>query len=183
MPEQTDVCRELFPKYVIMGFLYIRPMHGYDLHNHLETSLSEVWHIPRSHTYHIVKQLEKDIWITATRQPQGYRPDRKLLALTKLGKDEFETWLYSPTSGSNRAIRVEFITRLFFASNLNMNLCSQLIREQTEMTRSDLTNLSKRLSALPADQIFNRMGLDLCICQLTSVLEWVEDCSKYFVRG
>ncbi len=183
MPKTSLAASELSPKYAIMGFLYFRPMHGYELHKHLETSLRDVWHISQSLAYKILKNLEKDNWITVTLQPQEKRPDRELLAQTELGKAEFETWLYTPTPGSARAIRVEFITRLFFASNLNENLCSRLIQEQAETIRSDLANLVKRLSALPADQIFNRMGLDLRIRQLTSVLEWVEDCHQYFVEG
>lgn len=183
MPKSSNAASELSPKYAILGFLYIRPMHGYDLHKHLEASLREVWHISQSQAYNILKHLEKDRWITVTLQPQEKRPDRELLALTELGKAEFETWLLTPTPGSARAIRVEFITRLFFASNLSENLCSRLIQEQADEIRLNLEKLSKRLSALPADQIFNRMGLDLRIRQLKSVLEWVEDCLQYFVEG
>jgi DNA-binding PadR family transcriptional regulator len=161
-----------------MGFLYIRPMHGYELHKQLETNLREVWHISESRSYTILKNLEKDKWITATLQAQEKRPDKEQLALTELGKAEFKKWLSQPTPGSTRAIRVEFITRLFFASNLGENLCSRLIQEQAESIRLDLEKLSKRLSALPVDQNFNRMGIDFRICQLTGVLEWVEGCHQ-----
>jgi DNA-binding PadR family transcriptional regulator len=183
MTKHSPANSELSPKYAIMGFLYLRPMHGYDLHKHIETDLHEVWRISQSQAYNILKNLEKDRWITVTLQPQEKRPDREILALTELGKGEFETWLNTPTPGSARAIRVEFITRLFFASNLSENLCSRLIQEQAETIRSDLANLFKRLSALPAEQIFNCMGLDLRIRQLTGVLEWVEDCHRFFVEG
>jgi DNA-binding PadR family transcriptional regulator len=174
---------ELSPKYAIMGFLYIHPMHGYDLHKHLETDLHEVWRISQSQAYNIVKLLKNAGWITATLQQQEKRPDRDLLTLTDLGKTEFETWLYAPTPGSARAIRVEFITRLFFASNLNENLCSRLIQEQADTIRSHVDALYQRLHAIPQDQIFNRMGLDLRIRQLQSVLVWVENAMEYFVEG
>ena len=174
---------ELSPKYAIMGFLYIHPMHGYDLHKHLETDLHEVWRISQSQAYNIVKLLKNVGWITATLQQQEKRPDRDLLTLTDLGNTEFETWLYAPTPGSARAIRVEFITRLFFASNLNENLCSRLIQEQADTIRSHVDALYQRLHAIPQDQIFNRMGLDLRIRQLQSVLVWVENAMEYFVEG
>ena len=174
---------ELSPKYAIMGFLYIHPMHGYDLHKHLETDLHEVWRISQSQAYNIVKLLKKAGWITATLQQQEKRPDRELLTLTDLGKAEFETWLYAPTPGSARAIRVEFITRLFFASNLSENLYSRLIQEQADTIRSQVNILYQRLHAIPQDQIFNRMGLDLRIRQLLCVLTWVENALEYFVEG
>jgi PadR family transcriptional regulator AphA len=173
----------LSPKYALLGFLYIRPMHGYDLHKHLETDLSEVWRIGQSQAYNILKNLERAGWITATLQQQEKRPDRELLTITDLGKTEFETWLYTPTPGSARAIRVEFITRLFFASNLNENLCPRLIQEQADSIRAHLEQLNERLRAVPQVQIFNRMGLDLRIRQLIIVLAWVEHAMEYFVEG
>lgn len=183
MSKSLPSSSELSPKYAILGFLYMRPMHGYDLHKHLATDLHEVWHISQSQAYNIVKQLEKAGWITATHQQQDKRPDRELLGLTELGRTEFETWLYTPTPGSARAIRVEFITRLFFASNLSENLCSRLIQEQADTIRSHMSALYQRLDAIPQDQIFNRMGLDLRIRQLDSVLTWMENASEYFVEG
>lgn len=183
MPKSSLSASELSPKYAIMGFLYIRPMHGYDLHKHLETDLHEVWRISQSQAYSIIKNLEKDCCITTILQHQDKRPDRELLELTESGKTEFEKWLYTPTPGSARAIRVEFITRLFFASNLSESLYSRLLQEQADTVRADLERLNKRLSALPENRVFNRMGLDLRIRQLTSVVEWLEDCHQYFKEG
>ncbi len=183
MKKHSNAASELSPKYVVIGFLYIQPMHGYDLHKHLETNLCEVWHISQSQTYNILKSLIRDNWIAVTLQPQEKRPDKELLSLTDLGRAEFETWLYTPTPGSARTIRVEFISRMFFAASLNENLCSRLIQEQADTIRLDLEKLSKRSSALPADQIFNRMGIDLRIRQLKSVLDWVEDCYHYIEEG
>jgi PadR family transcriptional regulator, regulatory protein AphA len=183
MTKSSPFASELSPKYALLGFLYIRPMHGYDLHKHLETDLHEVWRISQSQAYNILKNLEKDGWITATLQQQEKRPDRELLTLTDFGKAKFEAWLYSPTPGSARAIRVEFITRLFFASNLDEDLCSRLIQEQADTIRSHLEELDERLRAIPPNQIFNRMGLDLRIGQLLSVLAWMENVMRYFVEG
>jgi len=181
MTKHSQGASELSPKYAIMGFLYIRPMHGYDLHKHLEADLHDVWRISQSQTYNILKNLEKDGWITATPQQQEKRPDREFLTLTDLGKTQFEAWLYAPTPGSARAIRVEFLTRLFFASRLSENLCSRLIHEQSDTIQADLENLHARLLLIPADQIFNRMGLDLRISQLNSMLDWVDKSEQYLI--
>lgn len=183
MTKSTSPASELSPKYAVLGFLYIRPMHGYDLHKNLEAELHELWHISQSQAYNTIKNLEKTGWITATLQQQEKRPDRELLTLTDAGKAEFETWLYAPTPGSARAIRVEFITRLFFASNINENLCSRLIQEQAVAIRSQIELLHQRLDAIPPHQIFNRMGVDLRVRQLITVLTWVENAMDYFVEG
>jgi PadR family transcriptional regulator, regulatory protein AphA len=183
MPKPYSAARDLSPKYAIMGFLYIRPMHGYDLHKHLQLNLHEVWHISQSQAYNIIKNLQKAGCLTTILQPQDKRPDREMLQLTERGKIDFEAWLYTPTSGSARAIRVEFITRLFFATNLSEHLSSRLIQEQITAINDDLNILIKRVSAIPEQQIFNRMGLDLRIRQLTGVVAWLEDCHQFFAEG
>lgn len=182
MPQSTPPAVGFSPKFALLGFLYIRPMYGYELHKHLETSLREVWHISQSQAYNILKMLEKDKWVTITPVPQEKRPDKGLLTLTELGKCEFETWLYTPTPGNARAIRVEFITRLFFAANLRESLCLKFIQEQADSIRADLMELRIRSSLVPPGQIFNQMGLDLRIRQLEAILDWVERSSQYFLE-
>jgi DNA-binding PadR family transcriptional regulator len=107
------------PRYAVLGFLYIHPMHGYDLHKHLTADLGEIWHISQSQAYNILKGCEKEGWIIATREPQEKLPDRSMLALTPAGQAEFERWLYIPSPGTARDIRVGFITRLYFASQID----------------------------------------------------------------
>jgi len=183
MPKSSNNSSELSPKYAVLGFLYIRPMYGYELHKHLQTSLREVWRISQSQAYNIIKNLEKDNWITTTIQVQEKLPDRELLALTQNGTSAFETWLYAPTPGSARAIRVEFITRLFFASHLGEKQYFRLIQEQSDSIRTSLEDLYSRLSTIPSDLVFNRMGLELRISQLKAILDWVLSSTKYFKEG
>jgi PadR family transcriptional regulator, regulatory protein AphA len=168
------------PKFAVLGFLYIRPMHGYDLHKHLQADLCEVWRVSQSQAYNILRMLEKDNWITATPQPQEKRPDRALLSLTQLGQAEFERWLYAPSPGNAQAIRIAFISRLYFASQIDANLCSNLIQEQARSVESDLDALCRRQAALPADQIYNHLGLELRIRQLYTILNWLETCHSCF---
>jgi PadR family transcriptional regulator, regulatory protein AphA len=183
MTNPSKFASELSPKYVVLGFLYFQPMHGYDLHKQIEIDLREVWRIRQSQSYNLLKHLEKEGWITTTHQPQEKRPDRELLTITDSGRNQFESWLFTPTPGSARAIRVEFITRLYFASQISENLCSRLTQEQAKTIRMDLILLFQRLAEIPADQVFNRLGLELRTRQLTVVLEWIEDSLSHFVEG
>jgi len=180
MTKTSPIASELSPKYTLVGFLFIRPMYGYELHKNLVTDLHEIWRISQSQTYNTLKILEKDGWITSTRQEQDKRPDRELLTLTDLGITHFEAWLFTPTPSSARAIRVEFITRLYFASKLGGDHFSQLIKEQADTIRANIKELKKRSRDIPAESVFNRMGLDLRIRQLSSALAWVETADKFF---
>jgi DNA-binding PadR family transcriptional regulator len=168
------------PKYAILGFLYIRPMHGYELHKHLEVDLHEVWSISQSQAYNILKLLEKDGWITTTMVSQDKRPDRAIMSLTPAGQAGFEHWLYTPSPGNAQAIRVDFITRLYFASQIDANLCSRLVQEQAITIQNRIEELRQRLATLSAGQVYNRLGLQLRIRQLGSILEWLEECHASF---
>lgn len=164
------------PQFAILGFLYFHPMHGYDLQQHLDMNLREVWHISQSQAYNILKRLEKEGRIYSTNQPQEKRPDRKLYSLTDIGRTEFDNWLCTPTPSSARAIRVEFITRLFFAIQISKEVCLRLLQEQEHATQQGLERLQKRLSDIPPSQVFNRLGLELRVQQLLSMLEWMDTC-------
>jgi len=155
-------------------------MHGYDLHKHLEADLCEVWHISQSQAYNILKLLEKDGWISITVEKQEKGPDRSVLALTPAGQAGFEHWLYTPSPGNAQAIRVDFITRLYFASQIDANLCSRLIQEQALAIQNRLDQLEQRLAALPARQVYNRLGLQLRIRQLATISAWLEECHACF---
>jgi DNA-binding PadR family transcriptional regulator len=164
------------PEYAVLGFLYLRPMHGYDLHRLLQANLREVWRISQAQVYNILKRLEKLGWISASLQPQEHRPDRECFTLTPTGKNHFEDWLYRPTASSARAIRVELLARLFFASQVDDAIVSRLLQEQAAATRADVAALQQRLDALPLDQVYNRLGLELRLRQLAVFVDWMDSC-------
>jgi len=171
---------DLSPHFALLGFLYFQPMHGYDLHKQLQANLREVWRISQSQAYTILKRLEKDAWIRSTPQPdpEGKRPERSCFELTPVGRAGFESWLFTPTPSSARALRVEFLTRLFFASHISSDLTSRLLQEQSAATHTDLAGLRRRFDQIPANQIYNRLGIELRIRQLVALLEWMDSCEQ-----
>jgi hypothetical protein len=84
--------------------------------------------------------------------------------------------LYAPTPCSARAIRIEFLTRLFFATQIDQDLTSRLILEQSQAIDIALSGLEKRLAAVAPGQTFNRLALELRIRQLNSLRLWLETC-------
>jgi hypothetical protein len=77
-----------------------------------------------------------------------------------------------------RAIRVEFTTRLFFIQQLNPESLHDLVEAQIAETRGCLTHLQSMLADLPAEQKINRLGLELRIRQLNSVMDWMLECEQ-----
>jgi hypothetical protein len=81
-----------------------------------------------------------------------------------------------PAEPSARAIRVEFLTRLYFTYVTDPQAARRLIDVQITATQAGVANLTEILDGLSSEQVFNRLGLDLRLRQLTSILEWLAKC-------
>jgi DNA-binding PadR family transcriptional regulator len=178
MTARTTYSSALSPEYALLGFLAQQPAHGYDLHLRLTAELGQVWHVSQSQVYNILNRLEAQGFIAATVQAQAKLPARRRLRLTSAGRQRFDQWLCATTGSSVRAIRVEFTTRLYFAYALDLALARRLLVEQAAETRAGLDRLTALLADLPSDQTFNRLGLELRIRQLESILVWLADCRR-----
>ena len=168
----------LSPEMALLGLLYKEPGHGYDLHRKVNTDLGQVWHLSQSQAYAILKRLEVRGDISVKEIPQEKLPSRQLLHITPQGRKNFLAWLDAPSGGSTRAIRMEFITRLYF---LNMyfpkKLAKAFDRQRTE-AETHVQRLEKMLIELPSEEIYNRMSLEMRLKQLKFVLEWLDECQK-----
>ena len=159
------------PEFPLLGLLAQQPAHGYDLQHRLALELGDVWHVSLSQTYNVLNRLEA----------QKKLPARRSFTLTPAGRERFEAWLYAPSRPTVRATRVEFTSRLYFARSIDMDLAHRLIDEQIAETSAGLARLQQRLTRIPPEQVFNRMGLELRIRQLILIYEWLESC--YAVLG
>jgi DNA-binding PadR family transcriptional regulator len=170
----------LSPEYVLLGFLYKNPSHGYELHRRLLGDFGNIWHASQSQTYNILKRLESQGHITSTNVEQEKLPPRQLLFITEKGRKRFYEWLMAPTKSSVHAIRVEFVTRLYFVRQYYPETTLDMISIQIEMVKAGLNELHEDLAQLSDSQTFNRLALDLRIELLTSVISWLKECTKAF---
>lgn len=166
----------LSPEFALLGFLDQSSAHGYELHQRLLTDLGEIWHCSLSQTYNILTRLENQGFVEGRPHPQDKRPDKRELRLTKTGRERFESWLGSLSACSVRAIRVEFMTRLYFLHARNPQASLGMIDAQIEALQNHLQGLNNHLADLPEAQIFNRMGMSLRISQLETLVGWLESC-------
>jgi len=175
MTSKTPYIGPLSPEYALLGLLSQKTAHGYELHQRLRIELGQVWHISQSQTYNILNRLEAQGFITGMLQEQDKLPPRRQFTMTESGRQRFDTWLNSPSGCSVRAIRVEFITRLYFTSAINPELAGQIIDIQEAEIRDGLGRLQNKLETTN-EGIFNRLGLELRIRQLESIITWLDEC-------
>jgi DNA-binding PadR family transcriptional regulator len=173
MSSKHTYASALSPEYPLLGLLIQQPAHGYRIHQRLTTDLGQIWHISLSQVYNILKRMETHRFIIGQMQEQVGSPAKRHFKATQKGAKRFEEWLKTPSGSSVRAIRVEFITRLYFALAINKEEASHLIDEQIKESHKHLEILKDALDLLPLDQVFNRLALELRVHQLESILDWL----------
>jgi DNA-binding PadR family transcriptional regulator len=170
----------LSPEMVLLGLLYREVGHGYDLHRKIVADLGHVWHLSQSQAYSILKRLETRGDIFVQEIPQEKLPPRQELHMTAQGRRNFLAWLDRPSGGSTRAIRMEFLTRLYFMELYFPEKISRAFDQQRAEAEAHIHRLEKTLSSLSAEQIYNHLSLDMRLKQLRLVLEWLGECQRYF---
>jgi len=170
----------LSPEMALLGLLYEAPAHGYDLHRKVIADLGQVWHLSQSQAYSILKRLEVRGDISMQEIPQEKLPPRQLLQMTETGRQRFLAWLDAPSGGSTRAIRMEFVTRLYFLHMYMPEKLGPAFERQRLEAETHIRRLEKMRASLPAAQIYNKMSLGMRLKQLKLVLEWLDECQAYF---
>ena len=167
------------PEFALLGFLIAEPSHGYDLHQKFLAELGYVWRLSQSQAYAILKRLESRGDISSQLVEQDKLPARQILHITSTGVQHFEEWLHG--SGHNaRTIRLEFLTRLYFARQYYPEQTAHIYATQCAEINASLERLQKLLTNLPPDQSYNYLSLDLRVRQLQLIQDWMREIQTQF---
>jgi DNA-binding PadR family transcriptional regulator len=172
---------ELSPEPILLGLLEAHPAHGYELHLRLTRDLGGLWHLSQSQVYSSLKRLEARGWIASTAQLQPHLPDRRKLRLTAEGRRRFHAWLRTPTPSSVRAIRVDFLSRLYFADRQGPQLIARLIEDQTRSVEADLRRLGASRER-SSESTIGELAQALRLRQLASLLPWLDECRQLLIE-
>ena len=179
-PPQYHHIGNISPEFALLGFLIAGPDHGYDLHQKVSAELGNVWHLSQSQAYAVLKRLENKGDISARVVEQNKLPDRQKLYITPRGRKRFMEWLERGSASNARAIRLELLTRLYFASLYMPENISQICAAQTAKIRECVERLENTLAQLPFEQTYNRLSLDLRLRQMKLIQEWVAEIKVQF---
>jgi uncharacterized caspase-like protein len=97
-----------------------------------------------------------------------------------VGRRRYRAWLRAPTPSSVRAIRVEFLTRLYFGAGLGPDMVRQLIDEQARSVEQDLRRLDAERPATSDNPIAD-LAHELRLRQLASVIPWLDECRRRLI--
>jgi DNA-binding PadR family transcriptional regulator len=179
-PPKSHHTGNISPEYALLGFLIAGPDHGYDLHQKIVTELGSIWHLSQSQAYAILKRLENQGDISAHRVEQNKLPDRQMLRLTSQGRRRFMDWLAKGRGTNARAVRLEFLTRLYFSNLYTPENTSKIYAAQLDEIKENIVRLEKMLAQCPPDQMVNRLSLDLRLRQMKLIRSWMAEIKTQF---
>ncbi len=169
----------LSPEFALLGFLIDGPSHGYDLHQRFVVELGQVWHLSQSQAYAILKRLEQHGDISAQVIEQDKLPARQRLRITAQGRKRFFDWM-DEISLNARSIRLEFLTRLYFAQIYKPDRVSAIHAAQFNAVTASLERLEHLLEQVPSDQPFNCLSLELRLQQMQLIKNWMAEIRTRF---
>jgi PadR family transcriptional regulator, regulatory protein AphA len=164
-------------EHALLGFLRLRPMHAYEIHQTLlrAEALGLVWHLKQSLVYLMLDRLEEAEYVSVVLETQGSRPPRKLLHLTSSGQAAFARWLVAPVA-HGRDFRLEFLAKLYFASQDNPANAATLIAAQQLACRDWLLDLRAQADTLSAARDYDWLVLQFRIGQIEAIVAWLDIC-------
>jgi DNA-binding PadR family transcriptional regulator len=130
----------------LLGLLEREPSHGYDLKRDYDTYFGRAKPLPFGQVYATLARLSRDGKVVPGEVESGDGPDRKRYAITREGKEEFETWLAEPVEPEPHLQTVLFskvVLALMLGRSAEKYLDTQRaahlqrMRELTEMKRKE----------------------------------------------
>lgn len=165
-------------EHALLGFVRERPLHAYEIHQRLRHAqgLGLVWHLKQSLVYAMLERLEQVGYLTGELEPQDGRPPRRLLRATEAGQQAFERWLVTPVE-HGRDFRLEFLAKLYFASQADPAVAGVLVADQQAACRGWLAELRAQAAVLEPARSYDWLVLQFRIGQIEAILEWLGQCA------
>jgi len=171
-------------EHALLGFLRQQPMHAYEIHQTLlrAEALGLVWHLKQSLVYVMLERLEAEGYVTASLEPQGSRPPRKILHLTLDGQAAFARWLVAPVA-HGRDFRLEFLAKLYFARQDDQVSATTLIAAQQAACRNWLADLDLQTAPLSEAREYDWLVLQFRIGQIEAIVAWLDICAAAVISS
>jgi PadR family transcriptional regulator AphA len=168
-------------EHILLGLLAAAPLHGYELFKQLETPAGPalVWRVKQAQLYALLEKLESQGLLASTLLEGGAHPDRRQYRLTESGRAALQAWMRAPVE-SGRAMRQEFLARLYFARRESPPAARELILRQVGVCREWLRRLQSGMAAAPAGS-YERLVLEFRLVQVQGFLFWLDLCMKELI--
>ncbi|MBV8085922.1 MAG: EF2563 family selenium-dependent molybdenum hydroxylase system protein [Chloroflexi bacterium] len=157
-------------EYTLLGLLRERPAHGYDLSKVLqpETDLGAVVRLGLSQLYASLAKLETHGFVRGEAASSLRARGRRVFHVSDAGERRFLDWVTRPVQGA-RHIRVDFLTKLYFARRLDGDAAVDLVATQIDVLKGEV----RASSAAPPSE-YRQEVLAVTADLATAALAWLE---------
>ncbi len=159
-------------EYPVLGILALGEAHGYDICRRLHKGIGPIWKLGKSQVYALLTRLERDGLVAHERVGQENLPARNIFSITPTGEEVFREWVDAPVNHV-RDMRLEFLTKLWFARQADPDLERTLIEQQLAVCGKKVKTL-EALKASCSTEIESRsIGFRLTIVH--AAVSWLEE--------
>jgi DNA-binding PadR family transcriptional regulator len=159
-------------EYAVLGLVRNKPTYGYELQRQLsgQRGLGRVCPVEPAMVYAVLKSLSGLELINGEWDNRSY-PPKAVYTTTDAGEAEFMRWLRLPVARM-REVRLDFLVKLFFALEEDMELARELLEAQIEACLEYAEQI-ERDKANTADSMFDRIVLESKASAATITLAWL----------
>jgi DNA-binding PadR family transcriptional regulator len=130
-------------QHAVLALLADGPSYGYDLKARFESDIGPQWGaLNIGHVYQVLERTLRDGYVTVSRVSQEARPDRRVYALTEVGRAELDDWLASPADRSG-GFRDELFLKLFAAARRGADDVRRVVSTQRRHQLGQLKSLTE----------------------------------------
>jgi DNA-binding PadR family transcriptional regulator len=154
----------------LLGFLYDRPMTGYELAATAERTIGDFWSLTQSQVYRELAWMAENGFVTAGER--GAR-ERRPYALTDAGRAEFARWIDRPPG--SETIRHPLLLTVSFGRHLPPERLAAFLRQHREAHAERLRSYEAQAEAAAAaadDDPFRAATLAFGIAYERAVMDW-----------
>jgi DNA-binding PadR family transcriptional regulator len=158
---------------VILGFLYEKPMSGYDVKQMMENSVSYFFDATFGAIYPALRKMEKEGLVEKQVIQQDGKPNKNLFAITATGIAQFQHYLNSPVNPT--ITRSDILIRIFFGRFTTQEKVREWLLEEREKSQAMSDDLNRVADMYPNMEQHKRFTLEFGIRQAEMTLGMVKE--------
>jgi DNA-binding PadR family transcriptional regulator len=121
---------------VLLGLLSVESMSGYDLGQTIRTSVGFFWNESYGQIYPNLKRLAAEGCVTAKKERQKGKPDKRIYSITEKGRERLAAWL--EVEPQPEIARNELLLKLFFGAQVSPEISIEHVERMMKRERAFL---------------------------------------------
>lgn len=156
-------------KLLLLGLLRTGSMHGYQLNDFIESTLSTCVQIKRPTAYYVLNKMQDDGWVGETEEQEGNRPPRRIYSITPAGEAAFQE-LLRQNLASYELAQFTGDVGLAFLGEVPIEEGAALLRQRRDVIQGYL----EQTLAIPLHPGSLQLTIEHQVHHLQSELDWLD---------